>query len=49
MNERYIGWEKLPMPSLMPPPQLLCDDQKAAYEALFAFDTAVLGLEAALR
>lgn len=32
-------------PYMMPPPQLLCQDEKAAYEALFAFETGVTALE----
>ncbi len=32
-------------PYQMPPPQSLCDDAKAAWEAIFAFETAVVGLE----
>lgn len=35
-------------PYMMPPPQQLCDDPKAAWEAIFAFDTAVTALEALL-
>jgi hypothetical protein len=36
-------------PYMMPPPQHLCDDPKAVWEAIFAFDTAVTALEAILR
>jgi len=32
-------------PYEMPPPQTLCEDAKAAQEAIFAFETSVVGLE----
>ena len=35
-------------PYMVPPPQSLCSDPKAAWEAIFAFETAVTALEAQL-
>lgn len=32
-------------PYAMPPSQLLCDDERSAYEAIFAFETSVTALE----
>ena len=32
-------------PYQMPPSPMLCDDEKSAYEAIFAFETAVTALE----